>query len=257
MLAEERQNKIYKIIQDKGAVTVSYLISTFNVSIETVRRDLMAMENQGKLVRVHGGAVANGDMKNYSDLKKRNNEYSSQKNELAIKAAEFVNDGDIIAIDSGSTALMFAEALKLKNFNLTILTHSEDVFNSLRNHGQFTLILCGGYYMNSENAFYGELTIDMLRNLHVKKSFIFPSAISLEGGICDYQNDLLQVQKQLLKCADEIYVLADSSKFEKRALHKLEDMKREYIYVTDSGLSYELKKVYEENNIKIFDGKDK
>lgn len=254
MFAQERQNKICEMLQKSGAVTTSGLVNHFGVSIETIRKDLLFMEQKGQLSRVHGGAVIKSDMKPFPDLRQRNKEYSAQKEALALKATEFISDGDIIGIDAGSTAISLAEAVKERFSKLTVVTHSHDVFEILCNHKEFSVILCGGHYMQSENVFYGALTLAAFSNLHMQKAFIFPSAISLSSGIFDYQNDLYQIQKQMMMSAEEIYILADSSKFEKKALLKIDDVKMDYHYITDAFLPEELKRLYEENNIKIFTG---
>ncbi len=254
MFAKERQDKIYEIIKNNGAVTTSALVQLFGVSIETVRRDLLEMERHGLLSRVHGGAVAAGDMKPYLNLNERNKEFTEQKRFLALKASEFISDGDIVGIDSGSTAISFSEILKEKFSNLTVITNSLDVFNILNN--SFFVILCGGYYLPNEKAFYGSLALRMLNNLHMQKAFIFPSAVSLEFGICDYQKDLNQIQEQMIKSSDEVFILADSSKFEKKALLKLDSMKPEYRYITDCNINSELKKLYKEHNINLYIGEN-
>lgn len=254
MFAKERQDEIYEMLLKSGAVTTSKLVEAFHVSIETIRRDLLYMEQHRQLTRVHGGAVVKGNMKPFLKLQERSKEYYEQKQSLSIKATEFIREGDIIGIDTGSTAVLLAESIKEKFSELVIVTHSLAVFNILCNHKNFSMILCGGQYIKNENAFYGSLTLDMLRSLHMKKSFMFPSAVSLKYGICDYQSDLYQIQKQLMNSSDEIFILADSSKFEKIALFKLDDMKNDYIYVTDCDLPEALKKLYKENNMNIYSG---
>ncbi len=251
IFAENRQNMIYEQIQMLGAVTTSKLVSEFHVSVETIRRDLLLMERNGLLKRVHGGAVKNSDMKRFATLEDRNKEFSDEKRELSLAALKFIQEDDVIFIDSGSTAGYFAQLLKQNYSSLTVVTHSVDVFQILCSKKGFHLILCGGHFLQGENAFYGTLTLDMLEKIHVQKAFIFPSAISIEFGICDYQQELFQIQKQALKCADEIYILADSSKFEKKALLKLDDMKNEYYFITDSSLPDGLEMLYRENDIKI------
>lgn len=252
MFAKERQNKIFEIVKKDGAVTASALVELFGISVETVRRDLLEMEKQGKLSRVHGGAVAQGDMKPFLRLDQRNREFSEQKRSLSLTAADFINEDDIIGIDTGSTAIFFAEVLKRRFKSLTVVTHSLDVFEILNE--AFNVILCGGCYMKNERSFYGAPALDMLENLHIQKSFIFPSAVSLEFGIGDYNVELLNMQRRLIKSADAVFVLADSSKLEKKALLKLDEMRGEYTYVTDGFVSSELKELYSENGINIFTG---
>ncbi len=251
MLAKERQEKIFSIIKNRGAITASSLTKQFGVSLETIRRDLLLMEDAGMLTRVHGGAVAKSDMKPILSLDERNSEYSLEKRMLSEKAVEFINEGDIIGIDTGSTAIIFAQVLKERFLNLTVVTHSLDVFSILSNHANFTVILCGGHFMPSENSFCGALTHNMLQNLHLQKSFIFPWALSLGEGIYDYNVSLLEVQREMMKSSSEIFILADSSKFEKKALIKTSDMRAEFVYITDTGLSDELKNLYRENGINI------
>ncbi|MBE6808738.1 MAG: DeoR/GlpR transcriptional regulator [Ruminococcaceae bacterium] len=251
MLSKERQNKIQQLLLKNGAVTTSNLVNEFGVSLETIRRDLLSMEQAGMLSRVHGGAVTVGGMKPFFNLEERNKSQNEEKRKLSVRTAEFINEGDYIYVDTGSTAIFFAEVLKEKFSALTVVTHSLDVFQILNNHRDFTVILCAGHYLKKENSFYGTLLLDMLSRLHIKKAFLFPGTLSLEFGICDYNESLLQVQKKLLEISDEIYFLADSSKFECKSLLKLDDMKREYTYVTDSNLSAELKKLYIENGINI------
>ena len=254
MFAKERQNAICAMVKKDGAVTTGKLIEAFDVSIETVRRDLLVLEKAGKLLRVHGGAVAPGDMQPLLALPQRNLSNSGLKQELSRQAAEFVCEGDILAVDSGSTAIFFAQALKERFSRLTVVTHSRDVFDCLCDHDQFTVILCGGYYLKEERAFYGVLALETLGKLHVQKAFLFPSAVSLEFGICDYQQELTQIQSRLLTSAEQVYILADSSKFEKKALLQLSPTDPSYTYITDSALSEEVKKLYAENGIQVIKG---
>lgn len=252
MFAKSRQEIIYERIKKHGAVKTTELVKDFDVSIETVRRDLLSMEDEGLLKRVHGGAVIKSGMKPFLNLDERNMEYNAEKTELSKKAVKFIDEGDVLAIDTGSTAIFFSEVLKNTFENLTVVTHSIDVLQILGDKPGFSIILCGGYYNKSEKALYGELAVEMLSKLNVKKAFIFPSAVSLGGGICDYEYEMLQVQKQLINASEQVFILADSSKFEKKALLKVDEMKTDYIYITDDSLSDNLKNIYKENNIKVY-----
>ena len=252
MFANERQDEIFKMVKEKGSVTVNELIELFKVSIETVRRDLMILEKQKRLQRVHGGAVSVSQMKKFHKLSQRIKENNQGKMELSRLAVSFIKEEDIISIDSGSTAIEFVEFLKEKFHRLTIVTHSLDVFVRLCSVEGFNVILCGGQFLKEENAFYGTLTFDAISNLHVSKAFIFPSAISLKSGVADYNLELVQIQKAYLHIADEAIIMADSSKYEKNALIKLCDVDQRYTFITDSGLCDETYYLYKENQIHIF-----
>ena len=200
---------------------------------------------------MHGGAVTLGEMKPFPSLSHRTQENEGAKQELADIAAEQVCDGDIIGVDSGSTALLFAEALKKNLSFLTVVTYSLDVLECLGRFKNFQVILCAGHFFAEENTFYGAMALDALEKLHMQKVFVCPSALSLKNGIGDYQKEIYPLQKQLLGSGDEVYILADSSKFEKSALFQLDTIKPHYTYVTDRGLSPELRRLYRENQIKI------
>ena len=152
LFAKERHDKIYDMVCKNGAVSTSDLVKLFGVSIETVRRDLLEMENKGLLARVHGGAVKVGEMPPFYDLAKRHQSRSAEKTALAQIAITEVNEGDFIAVDSGSTAIHFTEALRDHFTNLTVVTYSLDVLEILRDHKSIQTILCGGHYLHQENS---------------------------------------------------------------------------------------------------------
>lgn len=254
MLSNERHEHICNLIRKKGAVTTSELVKKFGVSLETIRRDLLLLEKQQCLQRVHGGAVKVGGMMHFHDLPQRMEENDDKKRELSHAAMEFIDDGDIIVVDAGSTAVAFAEVLKEKKNEVTVITHSLDVFEILSGYKNFNVILCGGQYLGRERAFCGELTLDMMRKIHARKAFLFVTAVSLKHGICDFQMDLYPVQKLMLDMADEVFVLADSTKFEKKALLKIDDMNPGYTYITDGELGEDMYKLYEENHIRVICG---
>ena len=254
MLANERQNKIHEMLIKNGAVTTNDLVKKFRVSIETVRRDLLFMEQSKLLKRVHGGAVKAGEMIVLNKLDARVEENRDKKRELSEIAVKFINEGDIIGVDAGSTAIHFAQCLKENFSNLTVVTYSSDVFNILCYHENFKLILCAGHFNKTENTFYGSLVMDAIERLNVQKAFIFPTSLSIGHGICGYHEEFCQVQQKAISSADMVYVLADSGKFEKKALIKIDDMKKEYQYITDGELSSELEKIYTENGFLIYKG---
>lgn len=254
MFAKERQDKIIEAISKNGAVTVSELTERFNVSIETVRRDLLQLENQGMLQRVHGGAVLCDKKMSISELPRRIEENKNGKVELCETAASFVHEGDIIYIDNGATAVYFAKTLLNRFANLTVVTNSQDVFNILSNKDSFTIILTGGHFMKKERAFYGYLTQETIKKLYVDIAFVVPSAISLQGGVCDFSHELTPIQHQVIAQCGKLYFLADSQKFERRGLLKLAELDSNCHIITDSGMSDNLRQLYADKGVHIIIG---
>ena len=254
MFADERQKIIQEIVKKNGAVTISKLVSEFGVSTETARRDLLAMEKAGLLRRVHGGAVSNGGIMPVMSLDRRNHSFSEEKMQIAKAAADLVEEGDIIGIDAGSTATPFAKELARRFSSLTVVTYSRDVFDALSENRGIKVILTGGEYNGDERYFGGPIAINALDTLYMKKAFIIPMAVSLEYGISGFSKDFSVLSSKMAEHADEVIILADSSKFEKRALYKRSETKNDYTYVTDGDLSEEIKSLYAENGIEIVVG---
>lgn len=252
MFAKERQESICELLKQNGSVTTTELVEYFEVSTETIRRDLQELEKQRLLQRVHGGAIAVGEMKPFQELSARLKENDEQKKELSRTAAAMVQEGDVIGVDAGSTAIYFAQALKERLKKLTVVTYSLDVFQGLNGFAEFEVILCGGHFLKKENSFCGPLALDMLRQLHVQKAFVFPSAVSMQYGICDHEQESVQMQRQLIDCADSVFILADSSKFERRELLRIVEMQHNYTYITDQKLRPGLAAAYKENQYILY-----
>lgn len=132
MLANQRKEIINQQLKMQNSVTVAELVKLLNVSTETVRRDLEDMENRHLLVRVHGGAIPVKRMSHLDSIEVRTVSNIQLKEQIARKALDYVHDGDVIAIDSGSTASVFAEALKERCYDsLSVITYSSEVFSIL------------------------------------------------------------------------------------------------------------------------------
>lgn len=253
MLANERMNFICAMLKKNGAVTTAQIGKELNVSIETVRRDFLALEKENKLMRVHGGAVSPSENAERGSLPERLEMNRDGKRMLSKRACRFINEGDIISVDCGSTAVELAEVLADSFSRLTVVTHSLDVFERLQEKSGFKLIIAGGKYLREERAFYGSVTAEAYRLLHCDKTFIMPAAVSLKMGICNYSDKFMQLQRQMLDNADKAFVLADSEKLEKSALYKMSPLGPQFTLVTDLPLSGELSRLYRENGIPIAD----
>ena len=224
LFAVERQKYICDTLERDGSAAINDLAAALDVSAETIRRDLLALEEQGKLSRIHGGAVRKIGVPEHKSLSTRLDSRTKEKAELSEYACSFINNGDFIAID---------------------------VFNILRTNKGIKLVLIGGNFDEEENGFSGLNTIEMIKRYNVSKFFMFPSGISLKFGITGYGEDICYVQKAFFEISDEIYVLADSEKFEKRAFEKTAETDKSYTYITDSSLSDVIKQSFVDEGMKI------
>ena len=251
MLTGERQQKIIEYLNINSSVTVSELEKMFNVSSETVRRDLLTLESQRKLIRVHGGALSVVNNVKSKEFNVRHNEYRKEKQELCKYAAEFINEGDTVAIDCGSTAVFLCEYLVKKFNNLTIVINSIMLFEILSQKKSFHIILCGGEFIEDSSYFGGALTVNMIKGLHVSKAFLAPNALSLKFGLTVFSEKSAEIQNAFAQIADKIFVMADHSKLEIAATYITMPLNDDITVISDSGLSDDIYKLYIDADIDI------
>ncbi len=240
MLTEERQQKILEILEKQSSIKISELEKHFKVSNETLRRDLLALEAQKKLLRVHGGVISNTGVFTQKNFSKRHTENIEFKKELSLHAINFINEGDIIAVDSGSTAAIFCEVLTKHFKNLTVVMTSLKNLSILSKNDGFRLVLCAGELDRETETFSGMLTTESIRRLHISKAFVFPAAISLKHGLTEFDAPSIEVQKAMLEVSEKCFVLADHSKFEIGVLYKAFDLTSDMTVITDHALNDDL-----------------
>lgn len=257
MFEIERHSFICRELNEKGKIKATEVAKLMNVTHETVRKDILALEKKGFLVRTHGGAVAirEGKMVELKNLKKRLDDFPELKKEVAENAVTFINEGDVIAIDAGTTAIYIADILAERFKNLTVVTYCMSTFEKLTSVNKFKVILAGGEFVPEENAFTGHLTLETLSKLHVMKSFVLPAAISLQKGISYMHKEFVESSKRLIEMADRVFVVGDSSKYEQYAMYKISNAEKNFTYITDSAISGEIADKYKKSGLKLVGGK--
>lgn len=254
MLPSERQNKILDLLATNDIVIISELVSRFNISIETVRRDLSILEKNGKIEKVYGGAKLKDLTFGESTLEKRMISRKSEKECIAKKCSEFIEDGDCIFIDSGSTTYHIFKYIKNKK-NLTIITNSILVANELIGT-DFDIIIIGGKVRHNERSI---VTYDYIFNfsqLNIRKSFICAGGITLENGISDFNMHEVVTRKKIIERSTEVFVVADSSKFGKDVTINISNLSNIDYIITDSYLNKSIYSKFREINTKIILAED-
>jgi DeoR family fructose operon transcriptional repressor len=234
MLPSERHRKILDLLATKDVITISEFMTTFNISIETVRRDLAILEKQGSIQKVYGGAKIKDATFGEPAMESRMVNRLVQKEAIGRKCSELIHDGDCIFIDSGSTTYHIAKYLTNKK-NLTIITNSIPVVNELMNT-DFEIIIIGGKIRHNERSV---VTYDYIFNfseLNIQKSFICAGGITVENGISDFNMQEAVTRKIIIGRSNEVFAAADSSKFHRDVTISIAPLNKINYIITDSNL---------------------
>ena len=237
MLTQERYQSILSMVNEKNAVTVSELAELLEISESTVRRDLTALDELGKLKKVFGGATAITKTEGvYEDnVSLREHLMSAEKTEIAKYSATLINNTDFVFIDSGTTTFFIAQALS-HHENLTIITNDLYIAYQTPLHPSSTLIVTGGTRRQGRQELVGTVTENFIRDTHVDIAFIGVDGIDLTGGATNANFAEVGVKRLMLEAAARGVIVADHSKFGRIALARICDIKEASLILTDTGI---------------------
>lgn len=235
MYAPERQQQILRLANQRGRVDVLSLAQDFEVTAETVRRDLKALDKAGLVRRVHGGAIPAGRLDFEPDLQEREGAATEEKERIAQAAvAELPAAGSVI-VDAGSTTARLASVLPME-CELTVLTHALPVAARLADHPRIDLHLIGGRVRHRTRAAVDAWALRTYGEIHADVVFLAANAFSLDGLTTP---DLAEaaVKRAVMRAARRVVLLADSSKYGQRQFAGFGDLADVDLLVTDTGLN--------------------
>lgn len=235
MKRDERLQEILNLLDDQEFIEVDTLAEEFDVSAETIRRDLGTLSEQGLLRKVHGGAVKFQTAQENS-LPSRTYHNLAQKISIARYAAQFVNSGDSLFLNSGTTTAVFAKEITKLVDNLIIITNSPVIANELWDKGESNnqIYLLGGAYIGAELDTVGSMTLEQIRQFSADHAFLTVGTVSATQGFMDYRVESAYVIQSMAQQARRTTILADSSKLEKTALVTAFELNHAHRLVTDS-----------------------
>ncbi|BBH24164.1 DeoR family transcriptional regulator [Paenibacillus baekrokdamisoli] len=251
LFEEERKRQIAEYVHQQGRASVQELANNFQVSESTVRRDLKDLEVQELLQRTHGGAVAvmQNDNIEPSFLEKEDR-FQQQKLAIARTALSFIREGDTIMLDSGTTTYHLAKLLK--NFQrLTVVTNSVMVAQELANEKNIELLLTGGTLRPETLAMVGPFAERAIESVHVDKLFLATNGFDSEAGLTTPNLIEAATKKRMIRSADQVFLLADHSKFGKISFSRFGDPEDVTTLITDSLASPAILQVFEEIGIVV------
>ncbi len=252
MHEKERHRIILSAVQEKPVVTVQELVDLTDSSEATIRRDIAALHVQKRLRRVRGGAEAISPPQ-FIGLAGRPfsvNETinASQKRAIAREAVELCKDGEPIIINGGTTTYQMVDHLARRR--MQILTNSFAIAETLVRTSKNTIVLPGGAVYREQSLVLSPFENDVTRNFYARRMFMSAKGIS-PSGVMEGDPLLIQAEQKLINQADELILLADSSKFERRSPLILCPLDRVSMIITDSGLSPTHAKMIEEAGIRL------
>ena len=249
---EERRRKILQELEEKGKVRVNELSAELGCSEVTIRNDIKCMERAGLLIRTHGGAlkIEENPQKKYSVESIYRN--TDQKRAIAACAYEHIEDRDTIIIDDSSTG--FYLALHIKQHpekRIAVVTNSLMSGNELADLKHVDLYMVGGPVGGYLAATMGEEAAEDIQRFHVDKAFIGVHGINFDAGVTSISHPQMQIKQAVIKVADKVYVLADSSKFGGGYLSVICPLDRIHTIITDSQVNKEYIGRAEEEHIPL------
>lgn len=216
MFTEERREKIYQLIRKNKRTNINELVALFKVSGTTIRTDLATLEKAGLILRTHGGALLQEDFLYQEDsITARLDQNLVQKQRIAQAARALIKKGDTILLDSGTTNLELAKCLYDAK-DLTVVTNDLKIALELQKIPGIYLLVLGGRVRNFFECTVGNMAMKYLDDLSVDKAFITTNALSITKGATTPSIENAEVKEAMMKIADKLYLIFDSSKIGKR-----------------------------------------
>ena len=255
MNASERKIEILKLLKE-GSMTLDELAKKFNVSVMTIRRDLRKFENQDVILISQGTVYLNKSVGSEESYILKKDKMIAEIDAATIrllatqKAIEYINDGEVVYIDCGTTCAQIAEELAKSNKNVTVMTSSILVVNALFMAENIDLCMLPGKYREKSIGFIGDLTIDFVRKFYFDKAFMGAEGIDTEYGISLPHLEEGLTKQAIARQANTVFVVTDHSKFSLKTLYSYADYNDIDYIITDSNPDFNMSS-FENEKIKI------
>lgn len=249
----QRIDLIHKYIDEQGQVTLDKLCEVFDVSKNTIRRDINTLSDNGKIKKVYGGVVSLGDKANYKELTpytQRSTQYAKEKEAISRFAASQIENGDIVYIDTGTTSQHLLDYLG--NKTCTVITNSLQISLTAIPNQNITIFSLPGKLRRETLSFVGGDAENYLKKYNINKAFMCCTGISVENGLTNASTDEYLVKKAVIENSKKRYVLADHSKFGKFTLLTYCPLNKIHHVITDTAPEENFYEYCEKQNISIY-----
>ncbi|MGJ5619131.1 DeoR/GlpR family DNA-binding transcription regulator [Sulfitobacter sp. MF3-043] len=238
MVSNFRQKEILELARKEGKVTVDGLAGLYDVTVQTIRRDLSDLADSGRLERVHGGAVVPSGVVNilYEERRRLN---EAGKKAIGVKCAQAIPHGASVFMNIGTTTEAVAREL-LDHENLLVVTNNLNIANILAANHSCEIILAGGVLRRADGGIVGGLTVEMVKQFKFDYSVLGCSAIDVDGDLLDFDGQEVIVSNTAIQRSRKVMVVADHLKFERKAPLTICSLADVAVIFTDAKLPGEL-----------------
>lgn len=244
MIPIERRQKILFLVNEAGKLEIDEIVGELKVSAMTIRRDLSALEKEGKLIRIHGGAVSLKSLKTETPYISKISHQVREKQLIAQEAIKLIPEGASVFLDSGTTTLEIASLLKQRS-DLQIVSNDLNILQVLL-HSPSTIVATGGNLQSGLGVFYGPHAEELLRSINIDILFLGAHAIDLDKGISTPTMEKAMFKKMMIKTAKKTWVVSDSSKFNKYSFAHVCDLSEVEGVITDGSNQIDRMKIYKQ-----------
>ena len=252
MFLEERQAKILELLTEHGKVLVKELAEMFNVTEDSIRKDLTALENSGKLKRTYGGAVTLKEKLQITEAQKRRISDVDAKRKIAAAAVKIISPNDFIFLDTSTISIAIAEILEKKDLPYKIITNMVDVLVMLARNPQIDIIFAGGQINKSRDGFCDVLNLEFMENFRPDISFIGVVGVDVQKNSLSTNDVNVGLHKaKILSISKNSYVMAESGKFGVEAKYVFSTFKNVRGIITEVKPSDEILKFAQDLNLEI------
>jgi len=231
-MRQDRLARVEHFILQSGSVSLVTLAEKFQLSVNTIRRDVIELERRGLITRTHGGAIAKERPKSFEEIGSRHQKNAAAKQLIGYLAAKLVQDGQTIFIDAGSTTKTLIPYLRNKQ-NITIITNSVNVLMEASKLPNVTLLVLGGEYSATSDCLYNYASIEELKTYNIDISFMGTTGLSVSGGLTTATFMEAKFKKIAMQQGKTCVVMADASKMDIHTTSKFAELAEVSSIVTD------------------------
>ncbi len=253
-MLSERLNEIVELARQTGRVNVEDLAGRFDVTPQTIRKDLNDLCSRRLLARTHGGAILSSGIENLR-YDARRLIASDEKISIGQATAARIPDNASLFINIGTTTEAVARAL-LQHHGLMVITNNINVASETRAYAQIEVIIAGGVVRGSDGGIVGEAAVDFIRQFKVDFAIIGTSAIDDEGALLDYDYREVKVAQAIISNARKVILVADSTKLERTAPVRIAHLEQVDIFVTDRCPVAKIRRTCAEKDIELVETLD-